>query len=661
MPPIELPGSLGRIDVPADWRRPCRRSHWGDGVRTVATPPVPAAGGHAAWRYGEVPSAVVSDGSGGAFVLATRSEFWPLSQGAFSLAHVAAQGAAGARIDLADPLYWAGVIGVWADGAMCASGPGRVIVATADPYTRLGARRFNASGRLLWRSPRQLCQSVPPNSSVLVLNLVAEPSKGEAAIFAWRHPLTAGACEARVQRIGANGRVRWGADGVSLGAIAGAEWPAGQPWIQLVAKGDGGAIVVYSRSAARSLRLFAVSIAPDGTAGSPVNVVSSTSDDLSALQRVRVAVTDGSDGMLLAYPDTTGALHILRYTPGPGVRWDIALATPTDARAYWINEDGRGGALVAWLEGAGPRLQLKRIDAQGATTFDAASSTGVSPIDITLPPGATAWGRDAWARLVKPLPDGGGGSIVAFQSWTAGSSAPRVHSCCFDGRGALVSGPFAITARASGQSLPFAAAVAPGSAAIAWADDGAVQVEGLDVWTQRVGCCPPLQLLPPPPPFGCEILPLPGMGPGEIALQLPCGNRTIPFGVIPLSRLLDAVPGVSVPPALVQRGGDAPDWFRLLLFDVPDGLHARVCTLGGRTVADAKRLHERRAFALTFKPPSGDDDLLVVFSHARPCPQDTSWKVRLATAYGTGRAPALPKPAGATPRRAKPGTRRSAR
>lgn len=658
MPRIELRGSLGRVDVPADWQRPCRRSHWGDGVRAVARPPFPAAGGHPAWRYSEVPSAVVPDARGGAFVLATRSEMWPHSQGAYALVRVSAQGVAGTPVELADPLYWVGVIGVWADGAMCASGPGRVIVATADPYARLAARRYDVRGRTLWKRPRPLCGAFPVNSTALAVNLVAEPSTGEAAIFAWWHPLANGDAEARAQRVEADGRVRWGADGVSLGAIAGGTWPAGQPWIQLVAKDDGGAIAVYSRYVPRALRLFAVSIASDGTAGPPVNVASSTSDDLSAFQRVRVAVTDGTDGLFLAYPDSQGVLHLVRYTPGQGIRWDVTLATPSDRCAYWISEDGRRGALVAWLEGPDRRLQLKRIDAQGATTFGAVANP---PIVVELPPLTPVLGRDAWARLVRPLPDGDGGAIVVFQSWTPGSPTPRVYVCCFDDGGSVASGVSAITRRATGQLLPLASTVAPGVAAIAWADDGAAQVEGLDVWTQRVGCCPPGQVPPSAPPFGCEILPLPGSMPGEIALQLPCGNRTTPFGVIPLSQLLDSVPGVPVPHALRQRGDEAPDWFRLWLLDVPDGLHAKVCALGGRVVADAKRLHEPGVLALTFRPPSDDDDLLVVFSHARPCPEDRWWKLRLATDYGAGRAPALPTPVRAASRRGKPASRRRAR
>lgn len=641
-PPIDLPGALGAIEVPADWLKACRRTLWGDGVRAVAQPAVHMPQARARYRFSEVPAAVVPDGTGGAFVLATRSETWPLSQGAFSFAHVDAGGARDAVVDLADPGYWVGELGVWAEGAMVASGRGRVIVATFDPSARLRARRLDATGHALWRRPSPLSRAAPTEPSVIVLNLLAEPSTGDGALFAWRQPTPAGTTEACVQRIDARGRVHWGANGVSVGALTGARWPAPQPWMQLVATRGGGAIVVFAQAAGTAWRLVAVAIAPDGMAGAPVTLVMSTPDDWSAMQRVRVAVTDAADGLFLAYVDGTGGLRALRFSPTQGLRWNIPIAVPLDARAFWIREDDRGGALVAWLEGADARLGLRRLDAQGATTWDIAVNVALPPITLALPAGAAAWRRDAWARLVHPLPHGGG-AMVVFGSTPDATMKQRVLACCFDDRGALANDPEPITARATGQSLPVAASIGTSAAVVAWADDGSARLEGLDVWAQRIGCCSPQGDPPPLPPFGCEILPLPGMGPGEIALELPCGNATRPFGVIPLSRMLDSVRGLDIPPALLHRGARAPRWFRLLLLDVPEGLSATICTLAGKTVADATPLRGSAALALTFRPPANDADLLVVFSHVRACPSGSRWTLRLATDYGDGRVPALPK------------------
>jgi hypothetical protein len=72
-PRIDLPGPLGRIDVPLRWRRPCSVNHWGEGVLVAATPPIDPDGW---WMFSEVPNGIAGDGNGGAFVLSTAIEGW---------------------------------------------------------------------------------------------------------------------------------------------------------------------------------------------------------------------------------------------------------------------------------------------------------------------------------------------------------------------------------------------------------------------------------------------------------------------------------------------------------------------------------------------------------------------------------------------------------
>lgn len=652
MPRIVLPDLLGSIEVPAGWRKPCRRAQWNEGVRVVAEPAFPAQFPFGAWKYDEVPIGVTADGSGGAFVLATRRETWPWSQGACSLRYLPASGVAGPLVDLEPPYAYVGIIGVWGEAAMVATGRRGVIVASADQTTLLAARAFDERGRLRWsRLPRgrALSLALMPNTSSRVVNLAGEPDGHDGAIFAWRAVDADGVTRTRAQRIDSKGRLVWPRDGVMLPVGTGAAWPPPQAWTQLVGTGDGGAVVVAAEAAGAAFRLVAVDVTPKGGVGAATTIVAGTSDGLASLQRLRHAVPDRAGGLFLAYADANGALRLLRYTPTLGVRWDVAIANLTASSAFWIREDGRGGALVGWLDGTAARLALQRVDGQGAVTWTAGTAPLAMPVTIGMPAAAGTWDRTTWARLVQPLPDGGGGALVVFQSWATGATQPELWSCCFGPDGLLVNGPLPLSSRASGKFLPVAADVAGESAIVAWSDDGALATDGLDCWAQRIACCPPQQELPPPPPFGCEILPLPGTLPGEIAVQLPCGNETRSFGVIPLSRFLGALPGLGLPGALVHRGTPPPGWVRMTLLGLPAGWDAKILTPTGRTLARAKPIASSRrgpetpaALALTFRPPRGSDDLLVLLSRRRAIGGDAPAAFRVRAESGAGRAPPLP-------------------
>lgn len=575
MPRIALPGRLGSIEIPPGWLKPCRRAQWNDGVLAIAEPPLLLDFPVSTWKFDEVPVAAAADGSGGAFVLATRREGWPWTQGACTLRHLPASGVPGVLVDLEPPIAYVGVMPIWGETAMVASGKRAVILASANQSTLLAARAVDDQGRKRWPRERVLSRAVQTNTSFRILNLVGEPDGRKGAIFAWRSEDTDGIMRTRAQRVDAQGNLEWPRDGVILPLGTSTRWYPPKPWTQLVATGDGGAIVVAVETSGVAFRLVAVDVTPKGGVGAVTTIVVSTPDDLSALQRIRHAVPDRAGGLYLAYADALGALHLLRYSPTLGVRWDVAIANPVDARAFWTREDGRGGALVAWLDGAGARLALQRMDAAGAVTWTASAGPLLAPPAIGLPAAASAWERVTWARLVTPLPDGGGGALVLFQSWADSATQPELWACCFGPDGVLANEPLVVSSRASGKFLPVAADVAVESAIVAWSDDGDYAVQGLDCWAQRIACCPPLQEPPPPPPFGCEILPLPGTMPGEIAFQLPCGNETRTFGVIPLSRFLDAVPGVGAPGALVHRCLPPPEWVRMTLLGLPAGCDAK--------------------------------------------------------------------------------------
>jgi hypothetical protein len=90
---IVVPGPLGSIEIPDGWRKPCRRAQWNEGVRAIAQ------------------SVVVGPPK--------REELY----------------------------YYVGVIGIWSETAMVATGKRGVIVASADQLTIVAARAFDDQGR----------------------------------------------------------------------------------------------------------------------------------------------------------------------------------------------------------------------------------------------------------------------------------------------------------------------------------------------------------------------------------------------------------------------------------------------------------------------------------------------------------------------------------
>lgn len=645
MPRIDLPGSLGSIDIVAGLIKRCQRTQWGEGVLVDALPPLPLDTG-GTWRFADVPAAVVADGAGGAFVLTTRTEGWPGAQGPLSLRHLPPSGVPGPLVAFEPRNMYIGVIGIWGEAALVASGSRRAIVVRADHSTLLSAYAFDDGGNRLWPVSKRdipLSGALGTSRTFRVLNIAGEPDGREGAIFVWRAVERDGVLRARAQRIDRKGRLQWGRDGVVVPLSSGSAWPPPQSWMQLVTTPTGGAIVVASEAAGAGFRLQAVAIDPKGTVGSPVTVVAATADDLISVLRVRTAVADRSGGLLLAYVDLGGTLRLLRYVPGQGSLWDTAIATPLNPQAYWIREDDAGGALLAWLA-AGGNLAVQRYDAQGAIAWTATIAPLAAPMTIELPPSASTWGRETWARLVQVMPDGGGGAICVFQSWSAPSAKFELRTCCFGADGVRVNDPQEVSTRASGKWLPVAAPVAGGTAVVAWADDGTAAIGGVDCFAQRIACCLPQGEPPPPPPFGCEILVLPGTPPGEIAMQLPCGNETRAFGVMALSRLVAALGSGALQGGLVTDGIPPPAWVRLAMRGVPAGFEAWLITATGRTLARARPVQpvsNRTPLALeiTFRPPRDNADLIMVVSVPRIGDRPARFGVHFAMASGQGKPP----------------------
>jgi hypothetical protein len=485
-----------------------------------------------------------------------------------------------------------------------------------------------------------------PNPS----NLVGEPDGSDGAILVWLMADTARiAYTIQAQRIAANGSVLWGADGISFGSASGPVAYLQTAWIQLVPDGNGGAIVLSPQAAGAATDYVAYAIDGSGAlVAGPVTVVAGVPNGWVANLRLRHAVADGAGGLFLAYADSQGQLHLVRYQPAQGVVWDVGLGLLIHPAAFHVYEDDRGGVLITFISPA-PQLELRRIDGNGRTTWDINTAQAGTPLRPIIPISSGAWPADHWSRFAQAVPKGDGGAILLFQVWPGSGAKPRIHSICFDSQGVRVDPEQEITARPTAQELPTAIPVG-GAAVVAWADDGNAASTGLDVWSQRVGCCPPTTGggLEHWPPFGCEIVDFSNAGFGGLILKFPCGNRDLQLGLIPLSRLAVNLRGPDFPPSVTCADAPAPDWMRLSFSGLPRETTVHLLTTTGKVIAEGKSVRQRGAdqlvsslVTLTFRPDR--EDPLLVFTNTGKRDRDAQFLVRMHSEWGDGKPPALPR------------------
>lgn len=634
----------------------CLPTQWNDGVLTAqANTPlgVPPVSPPQTWHFDDVPLGLAPDGSGGTFVLSVANEFWPWSQGPPSVTHISSAGVTGPTTLLSDLNGWVGVIGPSCGGAIVASGPRHCILVWIDGQferSKILAQRFDTSGVRGWNPDPIVAGTDAPSwgSSVAI---VAEPDVSDGVIAAWyaadniSNRLTG---PVRVQRISSDGVSLFGTDGLIVGQAAVSNPAPGTPfgpasWLQLVADQQGGGLVLWANEAANGADYVVQKFSGAGAVlGGPVTVASQVPNGLRSAHKVRRGVSDGTNGLFFAYADAAGLLRVARCSAAPDVLWSVSVTTLTNPMAFDIHEDGSGGILLATIStNILPYLTVSRMDAAGNVTW--ANQTA---IEFLLPRGALLWPTYLWADLVKVVPDGSGGALVVFQAWQRGIGfLPRLYFACFDSQGKQVAPAQAVTGRDTRQYSHVAIASGRGSATVAWADSSG-SVTGLDVWTQRIGCCTP-QGIDPEPISPCAIVEQPGLPYGQLPINFPCGNRESQYGVIPLSQLAVLVPGIDVPGSLANRAAQPPDWMRITFWGLPAKIQVELQTSKGKVAAVSMALKGSDKIVvgatLTLRPPAREDEFLV-FSHKGPPMKDATVIVGVRAQWGDGEAPPLPGP-----------------
>jgi hypothetical protein len=143
--------------------------------------------------------------------------------------------------------------------------------------------------------------------------------------------------------------------------------------------------------------------------------------------------------------------------------------------------------------------------------------------------------------------------------------------------------------------------------------------------------------LPFPAPIPCELNSPEGGGIGDLPFWLPCGDRDGQYGLMPLMRL--ARLGVNLPGCVVNRASPAPAWMRLMFQGLPERTSIQLCAAKKKIVARSRR--SPSGVSLTFAPPDGPQDLLLVFTHRGPRSDGAPVPVHVEGSWGEGKPPAI--------------------
>jgi hypothetical protein len=418
---------------------------------------------------------MVSDESGGAIIA------WRSFPGDADIPNIFAQ-----RVSAGGRALWGG------DGvAVCAAGYDRTLCDMIPDgaggaiviweYDRTGgwdiyAQKVDSTGEIQWDSIGVAICTAP--NTQCGARLVSDAAGG--AIVVWEDLRDGAGSRIYAQRVSAEGHVRWTPNGVPVRAAGGGQFTA-----DLVADGEGGAIVVWQEARAGARDIYAQRLDASGAAlwepdGIPISAAGSA-------RRYPEMVADGVGGAIVMWKDgRAGAddLYAQRVNAAGEVQWaseGVAISTSGSVvKRAGIAPDGFGGAVIAWPDGRAGDCDIyaQRVSASGAPIWE--------PDGL---PVCTAARAQEFPRIA---PDGFGGAIVAWQDARAGAAdiyAQRV-SAVGGTQGAPNGAPLCTAARE--QFFPEIVPDGDGGAIVAWQDfrggaDYDIYAESTELLSARPG------------------------------------------------------------------------------------------------------------------------------------------------------------------------------
>ncbi len=339
---------------------------------------------------------------------------------------------------------------------------------------------------------------------------IACDSRGETVI-AWKGGGVV------LQRINAFGDLLWDPDGVAL-------CHGNTKQHTLLADQAGGAIVAWSYRRGADYEVYVQRVTRFGNplfAGSGLDICAASGDKESP----SIAPARNGDHIVV-WQDARGIdtdIYAQRVSSDGVLLWDdlgLPVCAETGAQeAPLILEDGRGGAIVAWIDarGADRDIFAQRIDGDGIPQW---ASGGI--------PLCAAVGNQDGLRII---PDGSGGVIAVWQDARGGDMDIYAQRISADGSILWGAEGVPVCAAAADQSQPTAVPDGKGGVIAAWSD---LRDSEADIMAQRIDAS------------GAGLWQT-----GGVPLCTSPGNQTIPYAAV------DGAAGAIV--AWQDERGDGPD------------------------------------------------------------------------------------------------------
>lgn len=284
--------------------------------------------------------------------------------------------------------------------------------------TNLFAQRLSPAGALLWTTPATITLAAGEQ-----YDPTAAPDGSGGFIVAWADLRNPADQNLYAQRISASGAALWAADGVAVSSD-----PAFQRLGYLTSDGQGGAFVAWAdfRASASMADAYLMRLTASGARAWVNDLPVAAAADLAEEPSDLVADDSGGAILMVAAADASGAAGAdllaqrvdaagafvwgpqpLNVTPWPEQQ-TLAAAIP----------DGRGGVYLAWSDkfanAPSDDMMTQHLDSQGAPQW---SGHGVAV--VTLP------GMQDRPRL---LSDGARGVIVGWQDYRNDAENPDLYA-----------------------------------------------------------------------------------------------------------------------------------------------------------------------------------------------------------------------------------------
>ena len=375
-------------------------------------------------------------------------------------------------------------------GAVLAFSDNRNADGGLDPsFSKVWLQRVNAEGVARWGN------GVPVSTVVYAHgDHVLVPDGAGGAIVAWMDGRVFGDYNISVQRVDSTGTRRWGADGVYACSASGWQWyPA------MVGDGAGGVVVAWTdlRSDANG-DVYAQRLDGNGTpqwTADGVALVTGPSGNNSGERPWVQIASDELGGAILSFPDNRNAngtldpsfskVWLQRVSGGGVPLWGNGTPVSTVVYAHAesrIVADGRGGAVVAWMDGRtfeGYKVSLQCVDAAGNRRWGA---DGVYANDAT---------GYQWQSMPELVSDGLGGGLVLWTDTASGPGdvyAQRVTKDAVVAQSSAcatwTAGGVPVVVQSGSQDQTVAVADGLGGMLVAWRD---ARSDAGDIYVQRLG------------------------------------------------------------------------------------------------------------------------------------------------------------------------------